>query len=151
MAICKIHQVTKTYGRGAAEVHAVKGVSLSIDAGEFTAFVGPSGSGKTTLLNQVGCLDRPTSGTIHIDGTPTGDLGDQALSKLRGDKIGFIFQSYNLIPVSTALKNAGPVSSVVGNNNASPLLGRWSSVPPWSSPMNPPPISIPKPEPKPSS
>ena len=105
MTICEINQVTKTYGKGASEVHAIKGVSLTIEAGEFTAFVGPSGSGKTTLLNQVGCLDKPTSGTVNIDGAPTSGLGDQALSKLRGDKIGFIFQSYNLIPVLTAAEN----------------------------------------------
>jgi len=105
MALCEINNVTKTYGEGAAQVHAVKNVTLSIEAGEFTAFVGPSGSGKTTLLNQVGCLDKPTSGSISIDGVGTGGLGDKALSQVRGDKIGFIFQSYNLIPVLTAAEN----------------------------------------------
>ncbi len=105
MALCEINNVTKTYGEGAAQVHAVKNVTLSIEAGEFTAFVGPSGSGKTTLLNQVGCLDKPTSGSISIDGVGTGGLGDKALSQVRGDKIGFIFQSYNLIPVLTASEN----------------------------------------------
>ncbi|MCO4770778.1 MAG: ABC transporter ATP-binding protein [Deltaproteobacteria bacterium] len=105
MALCEINNVTKTYGEGAAQVHAVKDVTLTIEAGEFTAFVGPSGSGKTTLLNQVGCLDKPTSGSISIDGVGTSGLGDKALSQVRGDKIGFIFQSYNLIPVLTAAEN----------------------------------------------
>ena len=120
MSICKIHEVSKTYGEGASEVQAVKNVSLTIDAGEFTAFVGPSGSGKTTLLNQVGCLDRPTSGTIHIDGASTANLGDQALSKLRGDKIGFIFQSYNLIPVLTAAENVEIALDLAGESGGMP-------------------------------
>jgi|GEM_PF-5446951 len=105
MALCEIKNVTKTYGDGATQVHAVKDVTLTIEAGEFTAFVGPSGSGKTTLLNQVGCLDKPTSGSVSIDGVTTTGLGDKALSAVRGDKIGFIFQSYNLIPVLTAAEN----------------------------------------------
>jgi len=103
--ICEVKNVTKTYGEGVAQVHAVNDVSLVIDNGEFTAFVGPSGSGKTTLLNQIGCLDRPTGGQVLIDGVSTDNLGDKALSVLRADKIGFIFQSFNLIPVLTALEN----------------------------------------------
>ena len=105
MPICEVKNVTKTYGEGVAQVHAVNDVSLVIEPGEFTAFVGPSGSGKTTLLNQIGCLDRPTSGQVLIDGVATTGLGDKALSVLRADKIGFIFQSFNLIPVLTALEN----------------------------------------------
>ena len=105
MPICEVKNVTKTYGEGVAQVHAVNDVSLVIDNGEFTAFVGPSGSGKTTLLNQIGCLDRPTGGQVLIDGVSTDNLGDKALSVLRADKIGFIFQSFNLIPVLTALEN----------------------------------------------
>lgn len=105
MPICEVKNVTKTYGEGVAQVHAVNDVSLVIEPGEFTAFVGPSGSGKTTLLNQIGCLDRPTSGEVLIDGVATTGLGDKALSVLRADKIGFIFQSFNLIPVLTALEN----------------------------------------------
>jgi len=105
MPICEVDNVTKTYGSGASEVHAIKDITLSIEAGEFTAFVGPSGSGKTTLLNQIGCLDKPSQGEIRIDGATTTGLGDKKLSALRGDKIGFIFQSYNLIPVLTAAEN----------------------------------------------
>ena len=105
MSICEIDHVSKTYGSGATMVHAIRDISLTIEAGEFTAFVGPSGSGKTTLLNQIGCLDKPSEGTVRIDGAITTGLSDRALSRLRGDKIGFIFQSYNLIPVLTAAEN----------------------------------------------
>ena len=105
MSLCEIRSLTKTYGEGVGSVNAVEDISLSIEAGEFTAFVGPSGSGKTTLLNQVGCLDRPTQGEVAIEGVTTTGLGDGALSALRGEKIGFIFQSYNLIPVLSAAEN----------------------------------------------
>ena len=105
MSLCEIRSLTKTYGEGVGSVNAVEDISLSIEAGEFTAFVGPSGSGKTTLLNQVGCLDRPTQGEVSIEGVTTTGLGDGALSALRGEKIGFIFQSYNLIPVLSAAEN----------------------------------------------
>ena len=105
MSLCEIRSLTKTYGEGVGSVNAVEDISLSIEAGEFTAFVGPSGSGKTTFLNQVGCLDRPTQGEVSIEGVTTTGLGDGALSALRGEKIGFIFQSYNLIPVLSAAEN----------------------------------------------
>jgi putative ABC transport system ATP-binding protein len=105
MPICELKNVTKTYGSGATEVHAIKGVNLSIEGGEFTVFVGPSGSGKTTLLNQIGCLDKPSRGEVLLEGQSTGVLGDRSLARLRGDRIGFIFQSFNLIPVLTALEN----------------------------------------------
>ena len=105
MSLCEVRSLTKTYGEGVGSVNAVEDISLTIEAGEFTAFVGPSGSGKTTLLNQVGCLDRPTQGEVSIEGVTTTGLGDGALSALRGEKIGFIFQSYNLIPVLSAAEN----------------------------------------------
>jgi putative ABC transport system ATP-binding protein len=105
MPICDIQKVTKTYGTGPAKVAALRGVSLAIEPGEFTVFCGPSGSGKTTLLNQIGCLDAPDEGELIIDGQHTRQLNSRALSRLRADKIGFIFQSFNLIPVLTALEN----------------------------------------------
>ena len=114
MSICEVRGVTKTYGEGVGEVNAVDGVTLSIEPGEFTAFVGPSGSGKTTLLNQIGCLDRPTKGEVAIEGVRTGGLGDASLSALRGEKIGFIFQSYNLIPVLTAAENVELALTLAG-------------------------------------
>ncbi len=86
-------------------VSALEGISLSLDAGEFVAAAGPSGSGKSTLLNLIGCIDQPTSGSIRIDGVETRQLGPARLSELRRRKIGFVFQTFNLIPVFTALEN----------------------------------------------
>ncbi len=105
MAVCELKHVTKTYGSGPARVDAVKDVSLSIEPGEFTVFKGPSGSGKTTLLNMVGCLDIPTEGRVLIDGRDAGALRSRALSRLRAANIGFVFQSFNLMPVLTAREN----------------------------------------------
>src|SRR5262245_2498239 len=99
MAIAEVKHVTKTYGSGPARVDALRDVSLRIEPGEFTVFKGPSGSGKTTLLNQIGCLDKPTEGELLIDGKATHELSSPALSRLRADKIGFIFQAFNLVPV----------------------------------------------------
>ena len=104
-AICEIDNVSKDYGTGQVRVRALEGVSVVIEAGEFTVFGGPSGSGKTTLLNLVGCLDQPTSGTVRIDGTDVTRMSARALAQLRARKIGFVFQSFNLIPVFTALEN----------------------------------------------
>ncbi|MBX5480832.1 MAG: ABC transporter ATP-binding protein [Myxococcaceae bacterium] len=105
MAICEVHQVSKSYGTGPAKVDALRGVTLSIDAGEFTVFGGPSGSGKTTLLNHIGCLDSPTEGELILESRNTRTLSSGELSRLRAEKIGFIFQSFNLIPVLSALEN----------------------------------------------
>ncbi|PKL09976.1 MAG: lipoprotein-releasing system ATP-binding protein LolD [Spirochaetae bacterium HGW-Spirochaetae-7] len=104
-AILQLDKVTKTYRKGENEVHALVGVDLSIEPGEFLAIVGPSGSGKTTLLNIVGCLDSPTSGGVLYNGTPLGGLKEDQLSEYRKKHISFIFQSYNLIPVLTVREN----------------------------------------------
>lgn len=103
--ICELSHVTKTYGPEHALVRAVDDVTLTIAKGEFTVFCGPSGSGKTTLLNQIGCLDEPSSGEVRIDGVATLGLRPRALARLRAQKIGFIFQSFNLVPVLTAVEN----------------------------------------------
>jgi putative ABC transport system ATP-binding protein len=92
----------------------LRGVNLSIEAGEFTAMAGPSGSGKSTLLNLIGGLDRPTSGRVEVDGREISDLSNTELGLLRRDRLGFIFQSYNLIPVLTALENAEYVLMLQG-------------------------------------
>jgi len=105
MPICELRNVTKGYGTGPARVLALDSVSLGIEAGEFTVFCGPSGSGKTTLLNQVGCLDRPEQGELLLEGQALSARSSQELSRLRADKIGFIFQSFNLIPVLSAQEN----------------------------------------------
>ncbi len=97
--------VHRRYGEGEAAVKALDGVSLELPAGAFTAIMGPSGSGKSTLMHCLAGLDKPTSGTVTIDGVDLGALDDKKLTELRRDKVGFIFQSFNLLPVLTALEN----------------------------------------------
>ena len=105
MTIVELQDVRKVYPLGKVEVEAVKGVSFSIEKGDFISIAGPSGSGKTTILNMLGCVDRPTSGTVIIGGRPTKDLNDQQLTTLRHETLGFIFQSFNLIPVLSVYEN----------------------------------------------
>jgi len=104
--IVEAKNVTKDFGGDEIITRALRGVNLDLTAGEFTSMAGPSGSGKTTLLNIIGGLDRPTSGTVSIEGKEIHQLSAGQLSRLRRDRIGFIFQSYNLIPVLTAYENA---------------------------------------------
>jgi len=98
-------ELTKTYRMGKIEVPALRSVNMKINKGDFVAIQGPSGSGKSTLLNMIGCLDHPTSGNIFIDGTDTSTLNDDELAKIRREKIGFIFQQFNLIHTLSALEN----------------------------------------------
>lgn len=116
--IVNLQEVTKDYGQGQALTHALRGVNLRVEAGEFTAMAGPSGSGKSTLLNIIGGLDRPTSGRVEVDGREINNLSNTELGLLRRDRIGFIFQSYNLIPVLTALENAEYVLMLQGMDTA---------------------------------
>ena len=101
----RTEKLSKTYRMGEVEVQALQDVSLEIQGGEFVAIIGPSGSGKSTLLNMIGCLDKPTSGAVFIDGTDTGSLTENALAEIRREKIGFIFQQFNLIHTLNALEN----------------------------------------------
>ncbi len=101
----KLENVTKVYPLGTSEVRALKGINLFIDDGEFTTIAGPSGCGKTTLLNLIGCMDVPTSGTVTVDGVEISTLSDRKLTLLRREKLGFIFQSFNLIPVLSCEQN----------------------------------------------
>ncbi len=113
-AAIELREVTKNYRQGALDVKALRGLSLSVGKGEFTALCGPSGSGKTTALNLIGALDRPTSGTVALEGRELAPLSRRELSHLRRDRIGFVFQAYNLIPVLTAYENAEIVLSLQG-------------------------------------
>jgi len=105
MALIQMSNVIKDYRLGQTTVHALKGVTLAIDSGEFVAVWGPSGSGKTTLLNLIGAVDEPTSGSLSLAGQDIAELSDNQKSDLRNKMIGFIFQSFNLIPVLSALEN----------------------------------------------
>jgi len=106
MALIEIKNLKKTYSDHGVEAPALRGINLEIEAGEFTAIAGPSGSGKTTLLNIIGGLDRPSSGTVIVDGVDLSTLSRSALADYRLRKVGFVFQSYNLIEVLTAAENA---------------------------------------------
>jgi len=115
MPVIEISGLTKDYvDRGQVTTHALRGVELTVENGEFMAIAGPSGSGKTTLLNLIGALDEATAGTIRVDGREIGGLSQRELSDLRRDRIGFVFQAYNLIPVLTAAENAEYVMELKG-------------------------------------
>ena len=103
--VIEVTGLHKTYGSGATKVHALRGVELTVSTGDYLAIMGASGSGKSTLLNLIGCLDVPSEGTYLLDGINVGDLNERQLSLLRNRKIGFIFQSYNLVPRTSALSN----------------------------------------------
>ena len=106
-AMVQVHDLHKTFGSGPTAVHALRGVSFTARRGELTALKGRSGSGKTTLLNLLGGLDRPSSGRITVDGQDLQQLGEDGLLALRRDRIGFVFQSFGLIPILTAAENVG--------------------------------------------
>jgi len=103
--IIRLERVSRTYEMGRLGVHALSDISLTVGDGEFLAIVGPSGSGKSTMMNIIGCLDRPSSGQYVLAGTPVAQLDDDGLARVRSRTIGFVFQSYNLLPRTSALDN----------------------------------------------
>jgi putative ABC transport system ATP-binding protein len=105
MALIETTDLYKIYDAGESPVHALDGVSVKIDQGEFVAVMGPSGSGKSTFMNIAGCLDQPTRGQYFLEGTETGKLSRDALAEIRNTKIGFVFQGFNLLPRTSALEN----------------------------------------------
>jgi putative ABC transport system ATP-binding protein len=103
--VIELRGITRVYKTGRLEVAALRGVDLDVWQGDFLAIVGPSGSGKSTMMNIIGCLDRPTSGSYRLGGTPIEELDDDDLARVRGRAIGFVFQSFNLLPRTSALEN----------------------------------------------
>lgn len=116
MSVIKTNKLTKTYTETEVPVHAVNGISLDFKQGEFTAIVGPSGCGKTTLMNMIGGLDKPTSGTVEVDGIEMDKLSSHELINFRLNNIGFVFQAYNLIPVLTAKENVEFIMQLQNRN-----------------------------------
>ncbi len=105
MSLIRLQQISRRYQMGAETVHALRGVSLEIQRGEYVAIMGPSGSGKSTLMNLLGCLDTPTGGTYELNGSQVSEMGENQLAEIRNREIGFVFQTFNLLPRSDALRN----------------------------------------------
>jgi putative ABC transport system ATP-binding protein len=125
----KIENVTKVYKMGEVEVRALRGVTLEIQQGQWISIMGPSGSGKSTLMNIIGCLDQPTAGTYHLEGIDVRELDDDELAEIRNQKIGFVFQTFNLLSRTSALRNVElPLIYSGGGNNRERALAALEAV-----------------------
>jgi putative ABC transport system ATP-binding protein len=105
MSLIRLDKISRRYEMGSETIHALREVSVTVDPGEYLAIMGPSGSGKSTLMNLIGCLDTPTSGTYVLNGTDVSDMDDNELAEVRNKEIGFVFQTFNLLPRASALHN----------------------------------------------
>ncbi len=105
MSLIEVRDLWKTYVMGSEEIHALRGVSIQIERGEYVAIMGPSGSGKSTLMNLIGCLDTPTKGSYLLNEKQVGQMNDNELAQIRNEEIGFVFQTFNLLPRASALQN----------------------------------------------
>src|SRR5512141_1719111 len=130
MSLIETRDLWKTYKMGSEEVHALRGVSMVIERGEYVAIMGPSGSGKSTLMNLIGCLDTPTKGSYLLNDKQVSEMNDDELARIRNEEIGFVFQTFNLLPRASALHNVelpliyAGVTSKVRHERANKALDR---------------------------
>lgn len=120
--IIKTNNLTRSFAMGTQKVHALKGISLQVNRGEFISIMGPSGSGKTTLMNIIGCLDTPSSGVYLLNNKSVGDLSENKLAKIRNKEIGFVFQSFHLLPKNSALDNVLLPLKYAGKNSSESVI-----------------------------